>query len=193
MLKGCTSTRWYAFPPPLFIHQNSESSKPEVHYDIIEEGLALTIAWTWIPLSNLLACPSISPTHLHRTITPLPKEGGGKAARSTLLTKLIAYQVLCALAYLHTHLEGSHIRYKQHFAHQKMMCQVYRFWHCRPTPSSTSPPTLFPEKEGHLYFGVATRYLHNLSCLNFRLTPRAAALATQSIWKLLKAMPNMPA
>ena len=47
-------------------------------HDLVDLG-ALNIYMPYIPISvsKLLACPSFS----HRTITPLPKEGGGEGSR----------------------------------------------------------------------------------------------------------------
>ena len=56
-----------------------------------------------IPLSGSLGLPMVLPTPTCTEQSPLfPEEGVvGEPARFTLLAKLIAYQVLNALAYLH--------------------------------------------------------------------------------------------
>jgi serine/threonine protein kinase len=133
-------------------------------HDRVDLG-ALNIYMPYIPisLSDLLACPWFSPHPPPQNNHTSSKGGeGGEPARFTLLAKSIAYQVLNALAYLHhpsRRIAHRDIKPDNILLTKEGCVKLIDFGVAYQPPSSASPPILFPEKEGHLYFEVSTRYL----------------------------------
>jgi len=125
----------------------------------------LNIYMPYIPisLSDLLACPWFSPhPPPQNNHTSSKGGGGGEPARFTLLAKSIAYQVLNALGYLHhpsRMIAHRDIKPDNILLTKEGCVKLIDFGVAYQPPSSASPPTLFAEKEGHLYFEVSTRYL----------------------------------
>ena len=133
-------------------------------HDRVDLG-ALNIYMPYIPisLSELLACPWFSPHPPPQNSHTSPSGGGvGEPARFTLLAKSIGYQVLNALAYLHhpsRRIAHRDIKPDNILLTKEGCVKLIDFGVAYQPPLSASPPTLFPEKEGHLYFEVSTRYL----------------------------------
>ena len=138
-------------------------------HDRVDLG-ALNIYMPYIPisLSELLACPWFSPHPPPQNSHTFPSGGGvGEPARFTLLAKLIGYQVLNALAYLHhpsRRIAHRDIKPDNILLTKEGCVKLIDFGVAYQPPSSASLPTLFSEKEGHLYFEVSTRYLFSF-CL----------------------------
>ena len=107
---------------------------------------ALNMYMPYIPisLSELLACPWFSPHSPPRNNRTSSRGGGvGELARSTLLAKSIAYQVLNALPYLHhpsRRIVHQDIKPDNTLLNQRRMRQAHRFWRCVPTPIVRLPP-----------------------------------------------------
>ena len=131
------------------------------------DGLNIYMPYILISLSGLLACPWFSLHSPPRNNHTSSRGGGGvgEPARFTLLTKSIAYQVLNALAYFHhpsRRIAHRDIKPDNILLPNEGCVKLIDFGIERQTPSSASPPTLLPEKEGHFYFEVSTRYLFYL-------------------------------